>query len=348
MSNTAIIEPLEEYQARAFSTAPSTGINIFDSGAFESIARIAEMMAQSPLVPETLRTVKVNGKLEDLPPEKITANCFLVIEQAARWKISPFAALGCASVIYGRLMWEGKLVAGVLDALLGVKLGYEFTGTGDKMSVVVSGTLPGEDKSRTITGTVAAWKTSQWADGTFEQRMAYRGAREWARRHAPAVLMGVSTEDEAQPPSMRDVTPTRGSLPETAPNPFANLPEPANRPQEASKQQEASPAATTTEETPPPANPEKLPPTGRQQKERHERTGIFKSITEQSGGGKTWWLPTFQIDKKLVTFKTFSASDAEILQTTDKGTVMRITVVETAEKGVFALENFKVEEGGPI
>lgn len=339
----AIIEKPDESRPLTLST-PTSGVNIFDSGAFESIARIAGMMAQSPLVPETLRTVKVNGKLEELPQEKITANCFLVIEQAARWKISPFAALGCASVIYGRLMWEGKLVAGVLDALLGVKLSYEFTGTGDKMSVVVSGTLPGEDNPRMISGTVAAWKTSQWADGTFEQRMAYRGAREWARRHAPAVLMGVVTDDETPPSTMRDVTP-RNSVTvadEHRVDPFPDVvPQAASEPAAAS----TKPAA---KEEPIPANPTKLEPVGKQQKERHERTGTFKGITEQSGSGKTRWLATFQIDKKLVTFTTFSTSDAEILQTTDKGTVMRITVVETAEKGIFALEAFKVEQGGDL
>ena len=349
MNSTTLIEKSDESRPLALS-APTSGINIFDSGAFESIARIAGMMAQSPLVPETLRTVKVNGKLEELSQEKITANCFLVIEQAARWKISPFAALGCASVIYGRLMWEGKLVAGVLDALLGVKLGYEFTGAGDKMSVLVSGTLAGEDKPRTITGTVAAWKTSQWADGTYEQRMAYRGAREWARRHAPAVLMGVVTDDETPTATMRDVTSQGRVIPaEMQVDPFqgTTLETLANEEQPAPAPAEAKPAQSAPTEAPMPSNPATIPATGRQKKDRIQRDVKFHSLSQKDANGKTLYIVGTLITGKMVEFTTFSESLAESLRELDKGTPIRITVVQNADSKTFSLEDYAIikEEG---
>lgn len=181
-------------------------IAAFDAEMYSSLYRISETMAQSSLIPDSLKGD--GGKL--YPIEKVTANCFLVAEQAYRWGLSPFAVIQCASVVYGRLMWEGKLVAAVIEAKLGVRLSYEYSGEGSSRRVVVSGTLQGEDEPRTVTGTVGTWKTSHkgspWADpNDHDRQLAYRGAREWARRHAPGVILGVITEDEAQP--MRNVTP---------------------------------------------------------------------------------------------------------------------------------------------
>lgn len=172
---------------------------VFNPNLFESLTRIAKMLARSSLIPDTLRTEKG----EDLPIEKVEANCFLVTEQAYRWGLSPFAVIGCASVVYGRLMWEGKLVHAVVEAKLGVRLNYEYNGkTGDALGVTVYGTLSGEDQPRTVEGTVGQWKTtskgSPWTSPADHPRqLRYRGAREWARAHAPATILGVITDDEA-------------------------------------------------------------------------------------------------------------------------------------------------------
>lgn len=174
-------------------------VNVFDTSVFEACFKISEVLASSTMIPETL--TKVSGK--DLPKDQVISNCMLVVEQAHRWGMSPFACIGCASVVRGKLQWEGKLVAAVLDAKLGVQLNYNYSGDGEGRAVVVSGTLPGEAEARKIDGTVAAWKTtgagSPWNALTFDRQLAYRGAREWARRHAPAILLGVVTDDESLP-----------------------------------------------------------------------------------------------------------------------------------------------------
>lgn len=187
-------------------------LSIFNQDAFQNLYQISEALSKSSLIPETLKGIKKNGVLTPYPPEQVTANCLMIVEQSSRWGLSPFACLACASVVHGRLMWEGKLVSAVLDANLGVRLNYEYSGSDDNKKVIVSGTLPDEDEPRTIEGTVGAWKTtgnnSPWShDKNHERQLAYRGAREWARRHAPAIMLGVVTADEMEDVPMRDATP---------------------------------------------------------------------------------------------------------------------------------------------
>lgn len=187
-------------------------LSIFNRDAFQNLYKISEALSKSSLIPDTLKGTMKNGVLTPYPPEQVTANCLLIVEQASRWGLSPFACIACASVVHGRLMWEGKLVSAVLDANLGVRLNYEYSGSGDNKKVVVYGTLPDENEPRTIEGTVGAWKTtgnnSPWSHPkNHERQLAYRGAREWARRHAPAIMLGVVTSDEFEDVPMRDATP---------------------------------------------------------------------------------------------------------------------------------------------
>lgn len=193
--------------------------SIYDGQTFERMMQIAEVLANCELVPDCLRGDK-NGKF---PIEKARANCFLVTEQASRWGMSPFAVAQHASVVRGRLMWEGKLVAAVITAKMGITLDYTYHGDGEKMSVIVSGILPGEVTPRTVGGTVTAWKTDQWTVPNYAQRLAYRGSREWCRRHAPAVMLGVYTDDEEAPPiraavgRVAEPLPSMPSMPKIAP-----------------------------------------------------------------------------------------------------------------------------------
>lgn len=324
----------------------NTGLSIFDSGTFEGIMRVADAMAFSPLVPESLRTKKVGGNTVALPHEEIRANCFLVCEQSSRWGISPFAALACASNIYGRLMWEGKLVAGVLEAKLGVRLDYEYAGTGDKMTVTVKGTLPGEEKARTVSGSVADWKTDQWKSSAYEQRLSYRGSREWARRHSPSIMLGVLTEDEALP-EIRQAS-GRVVLRENPVSPFDALPEP-EAPAKASK-----PAEVVAEPEVIPANPETKAPEGKQKRQREVRDCVYRGISEKEGNSKTWWDVTLGIGAKVLTFSTFSKTLSGNLFELEKGTAIRATLVQSgSDPKNFALEEYELiqaskEEGGLV
>lgn len=233
--------------ARASVRIVHDPVPVLDTARFEHMQRVAAVMAEMTLVPDALRMTKSeSGAMVPLSPRQVLANCFLVVNQATRWGMDPFAVAQCVSVVHGKLTYEGKLVAAVLDAKLGVQLTYAWTGDGERMSVVVSGTLP-DGRIETVDGTVAEWKTtgkgSPWHPANYRKMLAYRGAREWARLHAPAVMLGVYSPDEFDQLSRnaRDITPTAepARVPPPAPPPAAALhsapntapPPPAGRPE---------------------------------------------------------------------------------------------------------------------
>src|SRR6185437_9362766 len=134
-------------------------IAVLDTARFEHMQRIATVMAASNLIPDSLCMTGTGDNKHLLAPQQITANCFLVVNQAVRWNMDPFAVAQCVSVIHGKLCYEGKLIAGVIEAKLGIRLKYTWTGDGDGMRIVVSGHFPNEAEPRTIEGSVADWKT---------------------------------------------------------------------------------------------------------------------------------------------------------------------------------------------
>lgn len=184
-------------------------IPLLDTSKFEHMQRIATVMAETSTLPDSFRRAKEDGKTIEFPKQTVIANCFRVVNQAVRWGFDPFAVVDCASIVHGKLMWEGKLVAAVLDAKLGIKLQYEFDDKpGQKMGVTVSGVRPGET-ARTIEGTVEQWHKgpkSPWSNpADWKRQLRYRGAREWARAHEPAVLLGIYADDELQELAALDV-----------------------------------------------------------------------------------------------------------------------------------------------
>ena len=209
---------LVEQKSRREYAVVQDPVAIYDSARFEHMGRIAQMMARCSLIPESLYTVPDEAdrrKKVVLPIEAIAANCFLIVSYADRLGFDPFLVAQCTSVVRGRLMFEGKLIAAALDTKLGVQLSYEFgkwdakaescivgpEGEGDLLAVRVSGALPGVGIVD-VHGSVGTWRTSgdgsPWKPGNFKRMMRYRGAREWARAHQPAIMLGVYTDDEME------------------------------------------------------------------------------------------------------------------------------------------------------
>ena len=163
----------------------TTGNNALTPTSMESAIQLAEMMARGKLVP---------SHLHDSP-----GDCLMVIEASMRWQMSPFAVAQCTSVIQGKLMFEGKLVAAALNAsgILSSRLDYEFSGAGQQRAVIVRATVKGEAKPREVTVFLADAKTSNslWTKQP-DQQLVYAGTRVWARRHAPEVMLGVYAPEE--------------------------------------------------------------------------------------------------------------------------------------------------------
>lgn len=166
---------------------------LMDTARFDHLYRIAGGMARASLIPAHLKGASF---------EETQANCFLVVNQAMRWKLDPFAIAPETYAIGGKLAFQGKLVAAVINARgnLAERLSYTFNeAKGDALEVTVSGRLEGEDKPRTVTVSVGQAKTQNqmWTKDPH-QKLIYTGAIKWARRHKPEVILGVLTDDDAE------------------------------------------------------------------------------------------------------------------------------------------------------
>ena len=169
---------------------------------------VAKAMCRSTLLPRHLRAKQIDGVWKNLDADEVQANCILIVNQALRWGVYPFAILPSTFVIAGNLGFDGKLIAAIVNKLgnLVEKLSYEFHGVGDDLTVTVSGRIEGEDQPRTVTVTVGQAKTDNdiWKKDP-EQKLCYTGATRWARRHCPQVILGIVSDDEPATSSVSTV-----------------------------------------------------------------------------------------------------------------------------------------------
>jgi hypothetical protein len=172
--------------------------------------KLAEMMASARLVPKDL--------------QKSPADCLLVVMQAVRWQMDAFAVAQECSVIQGKLMHSGKLVAAVVNARgnLTQRLSFKYAGDGEHRNICVSGQLRGETEPREVVVWIKDAKTANRVWQTQpDQQLMYHGTRVWARRHTPELMLGVYSPEEfdepqqARRPEPPKVTPT---LPERKPD----------------------------------------------------------------------------------------------------------------------------------
>lgn len=191
---------------------------LFDTARFEHMQRLATLMANASLTPKHLR-----GK--DL--DETIANCFRVANQAVRWGFDPFAVIDATYVVHGKLGYEGKLVAAVINARAGMAqpLAVVYNGgTGDDLAAAVFGsnkpiapeawpllkryvaTEDGEAYTDLMALGVMAIRINvrqaktdndMWRKDP-QQKLFYSGATKWARRHRPEIIMGVITDDDLE------------------------------------------------------------------------------------------------------------------------------------------------------
>ena len=223
MNEVALTQEPEIYR-------PSAAIN---PERLEYLWKLAERMASSSMVPESLRTEGKSGDKKDLPRDQVVANVFAVCEQADRWNQSPFALLSCAAIVHGKLGFEGKVIAAVLEANYGITLHQYFTGnpTSDDYHIYLCDQPLPDDVVASLEpniripgyqimdGSVSGWKTtgngSPWRPATYGKMLVFRGSREWCRVYKPAAIMGILADDELQEIEMdrratsaRNVTPS--------------------------------------------------------------------------------------------------------------------------------------------
>lgn len=182
----------------------------------EYLWQLTERIAFSTSVPESLRGERKGNNFEAFDDRTILANVFAVVEQADRWNISPFALLSAAAIVRGKLTFEGKVIAAVMEAQFGVKLYPYYRGTPrtDEYRVylcdqelpedILAELEPGyrHDKYRIMDGSVAEWKTTgagtPWRPSTYADMLIYRGSRQWARVYKSGAILGVLADDEIE------------------------------------------------------------------------------------------------------------------------------------------------------
>jgi hypothetical protein len=164
---------------------------IFDTAKFEHLQRIAKLMASAPLIPDHLK-----GRT----PDETLGNCFLVVNQAVRWGFDPFAVAQNTYVVKGKLGFEGKLIAALVNSRAGLDspLNYTFNDAhGDALEVTVIGIIKGVEKTVTVTVGQAKTDNGIWKKDPY-QKLVYTGAIKWARRWCPETVLGVVTEDDIE------------------------------------------------------------------------------------------------------------------------------------------------------
>jgi hypothetical protein len=173
------------------STGSGGGFSLIPRGMDDAL-KIADMMWRSKSIPEHLKT---------------PGDCLMVVEQAGRWEMSPFAVAQCTFSYKGRLGYEGKLIQAVLEGspmarrIVASLMDYQFGGEGDGRYVIASALRVGEDEKRQVKVTLAEARTANehWKKNP-DQMLCYHAARVWARRWAPSIMLGVYTVDEILAP----------------------------------------------------------------------------------------------------------------------------------------------------
>jgi hypothetical protein len=177
----------------------SVNANLLDTARFEHAQRIATAIAWSPLIPEHLR----RNKHREFSPQEVTANVLLVINQALIWDVNPQAILGETYVVGGRLGYQGKLVAALINAKANLveRLSKTFEGKQgtDDFTIVISGTFRGESTPRETRMSVGEAKTeNQMWKKNPRLKLWYSGVVQWAREYAPELILGIVTDDDAE------------------------------------------------------------------------------------------------------------------------------------------------------
>lgn len=173
---------------------------------------------------EALSLAEVMSKAGFLPRELQTpGGALFVIEQSMRWNMSPFAVAMETSFIQGKPFFSGKIVVAAVTSIGAIsgRLSFVYSGTGDDRQVIVTGHIRGEAEPRSVTVRLGDARTTNKVWQTQpDQQLAYHGARVWARRHAPEVMLGVYAPEEmddapAEPRDVPNLAPA-GSMREVA------------------------------------------------------------------------------------------------------------------------------------
>lgn len=202
---------------------------LFNADAMNQLHSLARVMSES--------RITVPKHFQGNP-----GDCMAICMQAAQWRMNPFAVAQKTHITQGgQLGYEAQLVNAVVTSIAPIegRMDFNFIGdwgkilgrvkemksekTGGKyylanwntadeqgLGVEVYATLKGESRPRVVTIMLSQCYprfSTQWATDP-QQQITYVGAKKWARRYCPDVILGVYTPDEMEGMGReRDVTP---------------------------------------------------------------------------------------------------------------------------------------------
>jgi hypothetical protein len=172
-------------------------------------------IGSSGIVPQgmddAIRLAKAMSTIPELPKHlhDSVGTCLMVVDQAMRWRMSPFAVAQHSFNIGGKMGYEGKIMAAAVESTGAIVGGfdYKWAGAGDDRTITVSATRAGESEPRTMTIRLGDVKTTNemWKKQP-DQQLVYSGCRNWARRWTPAALLGAYAPEEFERPQPEPFT----------------------------------------------------------------------------------------------------------------------------------------------
>lgn len=179
-------------QAVVLDAPSSVPANVWtDKAAFDQLARSANMLAKTSLVPQAYQ-----GKPED---------CFLALEIAGRMGVSPMMVMQNMYVVKGKPSWAGQACTTLINSCGKFRdVRHVYTGTKgtdsrgchvEAVRVSDGEVVQGAEVTMQMAKSEGWTSNSKWKNMP-ELMLAYRASAFFARVHCPEALMGVQTDVE--------------------------------------------------------------------------------------------------------------------------------------------------------
>ena len=168
----------------------------FSMANFEGAQRMAKMLAESDIVPETYK--------RNIP------NTVIALEMANRIGASPLAVMQNLYIVYGKPAWSSQFLISCINASGRFSpLRYDMSGEGDDHGCIAWAVDRSNERLESPRITIGMAKAEGWftKNGSKWKTMPdlmlrYRAATLFARLYAPELTMGIHTDDE-----VIDITP---------------------------------------------------------------------------------------------------------------------------------------------
>ncbi|MBK3737420.1 hypothetical protein GAY29_31125 [Azospirillum brasilense] len=179
------------HNQHAVTATGSPGGLLLDPDRFEFAQRVANMVANSQLVPQALR-----GKVAD---------CAIALHMADRLNEDPLVVMQNINIINGRAGWSAQYMIGRANrsGILKGRIGWASEGTGANLKVTASAILADTEEaiSATVSMAMAAaegWTKNAKYNSMPEHMLRLRAATMLIRLYMPEVMLGIPAAEEVE------------------------------------------------------------------------------------------------------------------------------------------------------